>query len=60
MGDTIPQGVPTPQSETQRKLDLNMKLEGVMAWRDSDGYLAAGHTQVVAMGGISEPNNRDY
>ena len=35
MSDTIPQGgVPTPQNETQRKLDLDMKLEGFVAWRD--------------------------
>ena len=46
-----------------RKLDLDMKLAGFVAWRDRAlrllGSRTPGHAQVVAVGGISEPYDRD-
>ena len=46
-----------------RKLDLDMKLAGFVAWRDRElrllGSRTPERTQVVAVGGISEPYDRD-
>ena len=46
-----------------RKLDSDMKLAGFVAWHDRElrllGSRTPERTQVVAVGGISEPYDRD-